>query len=117
MSKNNSYDIQYWIWASLNNKFGSSVRLRRSYVARMYEVNRHDTDIECNGVRLEDVSDFLIEHLKHSGYKQESKLSHVYVKAWFDGSNAFKCYFHLNDSMKPNEFFITHHLYKMRSLR
>lgn len=110
MSHNNSNDIQYWIWACLNKKFGSSVRLRRSYVARMYEVNKHDTDIMCIGLHKQDVIHFLEDLLKRSGYVEED---YCLVKIWTHGTNCYKNYFHFMESGNPQEFFITHHLYKL----
>lgn len=128
MSKNNSYDIQYWIWASLNKKFGSSVRLRRSYVARMYEVNRHDTDIMCIDIHKQDVVIFLKNLLTQAGYVEDS---HQFVKAWTNETNCYKNYFYFMESGNPQAkmtcagsvagntlksgypFFITHRLYKL----
>ena len=46
----NAYNIQYWLWASLNKRFGKAVRLERSLLHRTYEVNRHSFTVSPSGI-------------------------------------------------------------------
>lgn len=110
MALHRSNDIQYWIWACLNKKFGSSVCLRRSYIAKMYEVNKHDTDIMCIGIHKQGVVVFLKNLLTQAGYVEDS---HQFMKAWTNETNCYKNHFYFMESGNPQEFFITHRLYKL----
>jgi hypothetical protein len=69
----NRYNIQYWLYAVLNKQYGELVKLDRSYVARMYDVNKHDFEINIifnrDNDALESIRDFLNRKLLDSGYK------------------------------------------------
>lgn len=46
MQRKIASSIQYWLYSVLATRFGKSLSLNRSYVARMYEVNRHDFEAQ-----------------------------------------------------------------------
>jgi hypothetical protein len=85
----NRYNLQYWIWAILNKEFGNQIKLKRSWIASMYDVNKHDFQVfAANDDILKRAYDHLIDTLEDSGYVQDGSGS--YMKA-FDG---ILCYIH-----------------------
>lgn len=76
MARNRASSIQYWLYSVLATRFGAALRLSRTHVARMYEVNRHDFEAQAAwkypGDRCEfaaGVNRFLVAHLEAAGYQ------------------------------------------------
>lgn len=81
----NRYNLQYWIWAILNKQFGNQLKLKRSYVARMYDVNKHDFEVfAATTEMLKQAYDHLIVSLEDAGYVRTQSIGNEYMKA-FDG--------------------------------
>jgi hypothetical protein len=69
-----SKGTQYWIYAFLNKKFGTEVKINRSFLAKRYEVNKHDFSVETNTLNLKIVLKYIKDTLLSSGYKKENTL-------------------------------------------
>ncbi len=65
----NKYKLQYWIYAILNKKFGSEVKLHRDSLHLTYEVNRHSFEVSTNTTRISNVKDWLFNKLKESNFE------------------------------------------------
>jgi hypothetical protein len=72
----NRYNVQYWLYAILNKQYGELVTLHRSYVARTYDVNKHDFEIATifnnDNDALELIRDFLVHKLIDAGYQEKN---------------------------------------------
>lgn len=84
MARDRSKDIQYWLYAVLATRFGRSLRLQRSSIARVYEVNRHDFEAKADygvpGDRYAfaaEVYKFMVAHLEAAGYRAEKFSGHA----------------------------------------
>lgn len=85
MRKVNRYNLQYWIWVILNKQFGNQLKFKRSYVAHMYDVNKHDFEVFAATTEiLKRAYDHLIASLEEAGYVRTCGAGMEYVKA-FDG--------------------------------
>lgn len=87
---------QYWLWAMLAARFGKELRLRRSSVARMYEVNRHDFDASPSYDCKQDhvafgaqVFSYVQQKLAEAGY--ERKEFDDWVKVLSDKGRTYEC--------------------------
>jgi hypothetical protein len=77
----NAYRTQYWLWASLNKRFGKAIRLKRDDLHRVYEVNRHGFEVSTKGgLLLQEVYAWFQKFLNCSGFKQDLKESTWYEK-------------------------------------
>lgn len=77
-SRRISSSIQYWLYAVLAKRFGDSVKLSRTSVSYMYEVNRHDFEAKASYECEEDAFEFaagiyrfIVDHLVGAGYRSD----------------------------------------------
>lgn len=66
MSLTSTHDVQYWIYAALNKKFGRQLSIQRDPLHNRYDVNRHCFYVY--GVNIYDLKSFMIEMMHESGY-------------------------------------------------
>lgn len=64
-----NYKMQYWLYAILNKKHGSEVKMQRDPLHAMYSVNRHGFTVTTNTTPLRVVSDALVKELVDGGYE------------------------------------------------
>lgn len=64
----NGYRLQYWLYASLNKRFGTEVKFQRDSLHSRYAVNRHGFSVKTNTQSLSDVKAFLVRHLLAAGF-------------------------------------------------
>ncbi len=81
----NKYKLQYWIYACLNKKFGSEIKIHRDSLHSMYEVNRHSFEISTNTLSIKEVKNWLFEKFKESQYVSKSESSMRFFTKMVDG--------------------------------
>lgn len=77
MSLTSTHDVQYWLYASLNKKFGKQISIRRDSLHARYDVNRHCFYVY--GTNIYDLFSFLDGMLRDSGYV-ETESDMIYRK-------------------------------------
>ena len=65
----NLYRLQYWIYAILNKKFGTEVKIKRDSLHSHYQVNKHCLNITTNTLKNSEVNKFLYNKLLNSNFK------------------------------------------------
>lgn len=66
----NLYSLQYWLYASLNKRFGTEVRFERDALRSRYSVHRHCFTVKTNTLALGAVASWLKQHLKACGFTE-----------------------------------------------
>ena len=74
MKKVNNYNLQYWLYAILNKKFGTEVKFKRDSLHSRYEVNRHGFYVETNNLPIKEVLKYLNSYLESANFKKEDNI-------------------------------------------
>jgi len=80
MKKVNNYNLQYWLYAILNKKFGSEVKFKRDSLHSRYEVNRHGFYIQTNTLSIKEVQKYLKSYLESVNFKCENNFGFNLIK-------------------------------------
>lgn len=64
----NLYSLQYWLYASLNKRFGKELRFERDALRSCYSVHRHCFTVKTNTLALGAVASWLKQHLRECAY-------------------------------------------------
>jgi hypothetical protein len=96
-----NYKIQYWLYACLNKKFGSEVKLKRDSLHSIYDVNRHVFEVSTNTLNLKTVKTWLSNKLNECEYALEELGNTSYFQKNINGK---KYYISLNEQNRGTDW-------------